>query len=227
MRAIMESGFYLIYLVFIMGLGLYISIKSKEKRVYLYFGLALFILGFGDAFHLVPRAVGLFTNTLNEPSKTLAAFLGIGKLVTSVTMTVFYGLVHLFIYKRSESARLPLVDITVNVLIIARFILCAFPQNGWITNESSLLWGILRNIPFVLVGIIAIVASFKHLRQFKHFKLMWLAIILSFAFYIPVVLFAHLASWVGMLMLPKTICYMWIGIMALLDFKESKSCKIS
>ena len=219
----MESGFYLIYLVFIMGTGIYLIAKTKGNKVYLYFGLAALILGFGDAFHLVPRAVGLFSGTLDEPSKNLALFLGIGKLITSITMTIFYGLIHLFIYKRSDAPRTMQIDVIVNTLIITRFILCAFPQNEWATNGSNLTWGIIRNIPFVLLGIIVIVISFKHFKGIKHFKLLWLAITLSFAFYLSVVLFVSTTKWVGMLMLPKTICYMWIGLMALLDFKANKN----
>ena len=222
MRAIMESGFYLIYLVFIMGLGIYLLIKSKEKRFFIYFGLAAFILGFGDAFHLVPRAVGLFSKTLDNPSETLAMFLGVGKLVTSITMTVFYGLAYIFIYKRVNKQRNKILDIVVLVLIVSRFALCAFPQNGWITNDSNILWGVLRNIPFVILGSIVIALFFMHFKEIKYLKWMGLATILSFGFYIPVVLFASTAKWVGMLMLPKTICYMWIGILELLDFKTNK-----
>ena len=222
MRAIMESGFYLIYLVFIMGLGIYLLIKSKEKRFFIYFGLAAFILGFGDAFHLVPRAVGLFSKTLDNPSETLAMFLGVGKLVTSITMTVFYGLVYIFIYKRVNKQSNKILDIVILVLIVSRFALCAFPQNGWITNDSNILWGVLRNIPFVILGSIVIALFFMHFKEIKFLKWMGFATILSFGFYIPVVLFASTAKWVGMLMLPKTICYMWIGILELLDFKTNK-----
>jgi len=222
MRAIMESGFYLIYLVFIMGLGIYLLIKSKEKRFFIYFGLAAFILGFGDAFHLVPRAVGLFSKTLDNPSETLAMFLGVGKLVTSITMTIFYGLVYIFIYKRVSKERNKIFDILVIILMISRFALCAFPQNGWVTNDSNVLWGVLRNIPFVILGSIVIVLFFMHFKETKYLKWMGPATILSFGFYIPVVLFASMAKWVGMLMLPKTICYIWIGILGLLDFKTIK-----
>ena len=47
---------------------------------------------------------------------------------------------------------------------------------------------------------------------------MWLTIVLSFGFYIPVVLWADAAFWVGMLMIPKTCAYVWtvlIGYRAL------------
>ena len=40
-----------------------------------------------------------------------------------------------------------------------------------------------------------------------YFKYIWLLILLSFAFYIPVVLFSSRIPGIGMFMLPKTICY--------------------
>ncbi len=45
-------------------------------------------------------------------------------------------------------------------------------------------------------------------------KRAWLAILLSFLFYIPVVLFADAAPAVGMLMIPKTLAYVWLLFMA-------------
>ena len=38
---------------------------------------------------------------------------------------------------------------------------------------------------------------------------MWLTILLSFGFYIPVVLFADTIPLMGMLMIPKTLAYLW------------------
>ena len=41
------------------------------------------------------------------------------------------------------------------------------------------------------------------------FRWMWLTIVLSFAFYIPVVLWADVIPMIGMLMIPKTCAYVW------------------
>ncbi len=219
MRAIMESSFYVIYLVSIIGIGVFLLIKDRNK--FLLFSLACIILGFGDAFHLVPRAVGLFTKTLDNPSELLAAYLGVGKLITSITMTIFYLLFYLYIYKRFDLKRNRIIDIIVLVLVIIRIVLCALPQNDWIHNSSSVLWGGIRNIPFMLLGALIIALSFINFKDKKYYKFMWLLITLSFAFYIPVVFFASTFSWVGMLMLPKTICYLLIGIIGILDYKDS------
>ena len=59
--------------------------KDKTERPD---GLAALILGCGDAFHLVPRVLNYFVTA------DFTAALGIGKLVTSITMTVFYVLMY-------------------------------------------------------------------------------------------------------------------------------------
>lgn len=213
MRAIFESSFYYLYLVFIILMGIYLSIKRKNTL----FGVACIVLGFGDAFHLIPRAIGLYTNTLDAPGATLAMWLGIGKFITSITMTVFYVLMYLFVYSKIEKKRNKTLDIVVICLFVIRVVLCLLPQNEWLINGNNLVIGICRNIPFVILGVLVICLLFKYLRGEKYFKCLWIAVILSFGFYLPVVLFASTYSWVGMLMLPKTICYIWIGISGLLN----------
>ena len=216
MRAYMETGFYVLYLALMTGVGLRLLLRPR-RPVSRLFGAACLVLGCGDAFHLIPRAVGLFTGTLDAPGPALAAWLGVGKLITSLTMTAFYLLVYLFIYRRAEIPRRREADIAVGLLAVCRLILCALPQNGWLTNDASLLWGVLRNLPFTVIGILVIAAAARHLRTVGAFRLLWLAMILSFAFYLPVVLWAGTVPWVGMLMLPKTVCYGWIAGMALAD----------
>jgi ABC-type iron transport system FetAB permease component len=69
------------------------------------------------------------------------------------------------------------------------------------------------------LGIIIIAVFFRDVRQNndKAFRLLWLAITLSFAFYIPVVLWADAIPIIGMLMIPKTCAYVWIVWMGYAD----------
>lgn len=46
------------------------------------------------------------------------------------------------------------------------------------------------------------------------------AIVLSFGFYIPVVLFADAVPMIGMLMIPKTCAYVWMVLMGYYDMKR-------
>ena len=168
MRAIIETVFDIFYLAAVLTVGIRMIRGSKSGSQFKLFGLMAVVLGAGDSFHLVPRALALCTTGLEN----YAVPLGLGKWITSITMTVFYVL------------------------------LCMMPKNQWLTNKTSLTWGILRNVPFALLGLLIIVLFYRSAKDHsdKAFRWMWLTIVLSFGFYIPVI---------GMLMIPKTCAYVW------------------
>lgn len=98
------------------------------------------------------------------------------------------------------------------------------PQNAWTSATPPLSWGIYRNLPFAAMGIIVIILFYKSARETKDvaFKNMWLTIVLSFAFYIPVVLFGDTIPIIGALMIPKTCAYVWT---VLIGYNEMKALK--
>jgi len=117
MQAIVETLFDTVYLISVITIGILMIRKSKGNRQFTMFGVMAVLLGSGDAFHLVPRALALCTTGLEN----FTVQLGLGKWITSVTQTI----------------------------------------------------------------------------------------VLSFAFYIPVVLWADVIPIIGMLMIPKTCAYVW------------------
>ena len=196
-----ESIFDIIYLIFAIAMGVCILHRKKDTSGRL-MGSAALILGCGDAFHLIPRVLNYFVDA------DFTVWLGAGKLVTSISMTVFYLLMYrlwLILYGEQEDRKLSIV---VYVLTAVRVLLCLLPQNGWFQNNSSVLWGIIRNIPFVALGGIIIWLFWKRREDIRYFRYVWLLVLLSFLFYIPVAVAAGLAPILGMLMLPKTVCYM-------------------
>ena len=207
MPALPESIFDICYLVFAIVSGILLLKKSKGRKYVRIFGIMTLLLGCGDALHLVPRVLNYRTDG------DYTAALGIGKLVTSITMTLFYILIEYARRDRYKIAGEKGVLASVWILGIIRIALCCFPQNGWTSAEPSLLWGILRNIPFALLGILTVVLWLRSAKNDTPLKLMWLAITLSFLFYIPVVLFAQTMPMIGMLMLPKTCMYVWMIVM--------------
>ena len=195
-----ESTFDILYLLFAIVCGVLILRRARNRTERL-MGLAALILGCGDAFHLVPRVLNYFVTA------DFTAALGVGKLVTSVTMTVFYVLLYyiwLGYYREKEQRGLTLC---VWALALVRIVLCLFPQNGWLSNSSDMTWGILRNVPFVLLGAAICWLYWQKRGADRIFRLVWLYILLSFLFYIPVAVGAGIVPMLGMLMLPKTICY--------------------
>lgn len=218
MQAIMETAFDVVYLVTVITLGVIMLSKGKELQHRL-FGIMAIVLGCGDAFHLVPRAYALCTDGLAAH----AASLGFGKLVTSITMTIFYlMLYHIWRKHYAITGKLPLT-ISLYVLALIRAVLCFMPQNNWLSPDAPLSWGIYRNIPFALMGLLIIVLFYQeaHKAGDKAFRFMWLAITLSFAFYIPVVLWADSYPLAGTLMIPKTCAYVWIVVMGFSDMKAA------
>lgn len=195
-----ESTFDILYLLFAIVGGIIILIKARNRTEKL-MGTAALVLGCGDAFHLVPRVINYFSST------DVTAALGIGKLVTSVTMTAFYVIVYYILIGYFNTERKKSVTVAVWALSAARVILCLFPQNGWIENKSDLVWGIIRNVPFVALGAMICVLYFKMRNESRRFAPVWIYILLSFAFYIPVTVGAGAVPILGMLMLPKTVCY--------------------
>lgn len=132
MQAIFETLFDIVYLVTVITLGILMFRGSKGRKQYLLYGIMAVTLGCGDAFHLVPRAVALCTTGLEN----YTAALGIGKLVTSVTMTLFYVLLYYVWRTRYQVNRQKGVSIAVWVLALARIVLCLMPQNAW-TSASA------------------------------------------------------------------------------------------
>lgn len=206
-QAIAETIFDVVYLSFAIITGITILRKGSNtlvKKV----GLMAVLLGAGDAFHLIPRFYSLWTTGLESN----AAILGTGKFITSITMTLFYLILYYIWREYYEIKNQKNLTIIMWALSIIRIALCLLPQNQWLVYRQPLLFGILRNIPFAIMGIIIIVIFAQEVKKKKDtiFYFMPLAVFLSFGFYLPVVLFSGIAPVIGILMIPKTMAYVWI-----------------
>lgn len=218
MQAIMETTFDTIYLISVITIGIKMIIGSKSNKQFKLFGLMAVLLGAGDAFHLIPRSYALLTTGLEAN----AAALGVGKLITSITMTIFYVILYHIWRQRYHVKDRKALTIVIYLLAVIRIALCLFPQNDWLNYNAPVLWGIYRNIPFAIMGMIIIYLFYFEVIKYNdnNFKFMWLAIVLSFALYIPVVLWATRIRWIGILMIPKTLAYVWIVIMGYKEFRN-------
>lgn len=207
MQAIVETVFDVVYLITVITLGIRMVQKSKGQTQFRLFGYMAIVLGAGDSFHLVPRALALCTTGLEN----FTTALGAGKWITSVTMTVFYVLLYHVWRQRYQVKGRQSLTAAVYALAGIRIVLCMMPQNDWLSASAPLSWGIYRNIPFALLGALVVILFYNSAKEHQDssFRYMWLTIVLSFAFYIPVVLFADAMPLIGMLMIPKTCAYVW------------------
>lgn len=207
MQAIFETVFDIIYLTTVITLGILMIRRSAGRRQFLLYGAMAVTLGCGDAFHLIPRAVALCTTGLAN----YTAALGIGKMITSVTMTAFYVLLYYVWRSRYEVEGRRNLTLAIWALAVARVVLCLMPQNAWTSVNPPLSWGILRNVPFTILGALIVVLFYRSAKEKQDAacRWIWLTVVLSFACYIPVTLFADAVPAVGMLMIPKTCAYVW------------------
>lgn len=207
MQAIIETLFDVCYLLSVITIGIRMVKSSKNSHQFKLFGWMAIVLGAGDSFHLIPRMIALCTTGLEN----FTVALGIGKWITSVTMTLFYVLLYYVWRERYEIKGQKNLTIAVYLFAAIRIALCMMPQNNWLSADASHSWGIYRNIPFAVIGLITIVLFYANAKQNNDtaFKWMWMTIVLSFGFYIPVVLWADTIPMIGMLMIPKTCAYVW------------------
>ena len=221
MQAIIETLFDLVYLITVITVGIRMIRSSKSGSQFRLFGWMAVVLGAGDSFHLVPRALALCTTGLEN----YVVPLGLGKWITSVTMTVFYVLLYYVWRKRYQIQGQKSVTLAVYLLSAARVVLCMMPQNKWLEAQSPLSWGIYRNIPFALLGLLIIVLFYRSAKEKNDtaFRWMWLTIVLSFGFYIPVVLWADTIPMIGMLMIPKTCAYVWTVLIGYAAMKKEQN----
>ena len=135
-----ESTFDVLYLVFAILTGIVILIKHRNKNDVL-MGTAALVLGLGDSFHLVPRVLNYFID------KDFTWYLGFGKLVTSITMTIFYILVFL-LYKsvyNKDDKNTKNVGITIYILAALRIALCLAPSKCGKKTSISADYGSIRH----------------------------------------------------------------------------------
>ena len=220
MQAIVETLFDAVYLISVITIGILMIRGSKEDRQFRLFGWMAVVVGAGDSFHLVPRVLALCTTGLENYTVPL----GIGKWITSVTMTIFYVLLYYVWRQRYKIKGQGGLTVAIYGLADLRIALCMMPQNQWLSAEAPLSWGIYRNIPFALLGLMVIVLFYRSAKEHrdKPFRWMWLTIVLSFGFYIPVVLWADIIPMIGMLMIPKTCAYVGTVLIGYFAMKQER-----
>ena len=206
-----EAIFDASYLVLALTIGIVLLTNASVNSARLLAGAAALTLVAGDAFHLVPRLLVIRTG---EEEKLRNA-LGTGKQITSITISLFYLLlwhIGLLVFAPKD---VKIWSYLLYALTAARIFLCLLPQNRWRDRFPPVAWGILRNIPFFLQGLLVAGLFFIHKNAVPGLAPMWLATILSFAFYLPVVIWVNKNPKIGMFMLPKICAYSWMLVILL------------
>ena len=212
---------YMVILIFVMWdrytEGIAIAgtpvITPENIDTYRYgFGVILAaLLAGGDAFHLIPRIIVNFRGSM----KYQDFFMGLGNLISSITMTLFYVVLILMAdtLEYDESMYNSGVEGLILIFTLIRLVILFLPQNGWFKREPNRTMAIARNVPFAIIGLLTVVGLFDVMAHAGNYhtgfyNLIIILVIGSFIFYMPVALLGKEKPKLGMLMIPKTICYM-------------------
>lgn len=137
MQAIVETLFDAVYLTSVIAIGVTMIVKSRGNKEYWLFGIMAVVLGAGDAFHLVPRALALCTTGLEN----FIVPLGIGKFITSITMTIFYIILYYVWRVRYKVNGQNGITAAVYLLSALRIALCFLPSECMAERQCAAFLG--------------------------------------------------------------------------------------
>jgi hypothetical protein len=216
----MESLFNISYLIVIWGLvSLMIlrlgRLKSDAKpfaiRVIAAFGL----LAFGDTGHVGFRvwaySLGGLESSLDLLGRSVS-LVGLGALMTAVTITIFYTIL-LEIWRFRYGRNMRVFEWLLVAAGLLRLLMMTLPINQWGQVIPPQPWSAIRNIPLMIqgLGVAFLILRDARISADSTFWRVGISILVSFAFYLPVILFVQQLPLLGMLMIPKTIAYVAMG----------------
>jgi hypothetical protein len=143
---------------------------------------------------------------------------GLGAVSTAFTVTLFYVLV-LELWKERFGRRSGPFEWFLLAAAAVRMVIMLLPANQWDQVVPPQPWSTLRNLPLMVqgLGVAAFILYDAFQAKDRTFKWIGGMILVSYACYIPVILFVQAAPLVGMLMIPKTMAYVAIGFLAYND----------
>jgi hypothetical protein len=219
----MEITFNVAYLIVVWGLVMAMirrqpDVSEADKAVTHLFIWAFALLALGDTGHVGFRVLAYAGGNL-ESTITLAGrevgLVGLGALATAVTVTIFYVLM-LVIWQRRYDKAYGWFGGLLFAAAAVRLLIMLFPANEWNSTVPPQPWSLYRNVPLMIQGLGVAYLILRDSRQVGDRPFTWIGImiLLSYAFYIPVILFVQQAPMVGMLMIPKTMAYVGIALIA-------------
>lgn len=198
------------------------NLTAETKTIGNLFILAFFLLALGDTGHVGFRVPAYLLGGLQQN----ATLVGLGALATAITVTFFYMVVA-EIWRVKFNKKRNLFWWALIIIGAARLVIMAFPQNEWLKHTLPYGWSLARNIPLIIQGLALAIAFLVCGAKQKDKFSVWVSIMIfvSYAFYIPVILFVKDVPMLGMLMIPKTLAYVAIAIIAYVVLFKRKPIK--
>ena len=177
---------------------------------------AFFLLALGDTGHVGFRVLAYAMGGL-ERNITLfgqdIGLVGLGALSTAITVTFFYTLV-LVVWARRYEKPFGWFGYLLILAGIVRLVYMGLPVNDWNSIVPPQPYSLYRNLFLILQGLGVAYLILRDAGQHKDRPFLWIGIciLISFGFYLPVILFVQKVPAIGMLMIPKTLAYVAIAI---------------
>ena len=192
------------------------SVSAQRRQQTRPFIWAFFLLALGDTGHVGFRVLAYALGGL-EKSVTVfgreVGLVGAGALSTAITVTFFYILI-LVVWSRCFEKPLGWFGIVLIVAGGARLVYMMLPVNSWNSIVPPQPYSLYRNSFLVIqgLGVAALIFRDSIAQNDRTFLWIGICILLSYAFYIPVILFVQTVPVIGMLMIPKTLAYVAIAV---------------
>jgi hypothetical protein len=226
----MEISFNIAYLIVVWGLVITMkrrewAVAPEDLRVARLVRWAFTLLALGDTghvgFRVLADAQGTLEATINVFGLELG-LVGLGALSTAVTVTFFY-LLMLEVWRTRFRRSYGWFEYLLLAAAGVRLLIMIPAANQWNNAVPPQPWSLYRNLPLMILGLGVAYLILRDARRAQDRAFIWIGImiLMSYALYIPVILFVQQVPLIGMLMIPKTIAYVVIGFIAYSDLYQS------
>jgi hypothetical protein len=179
---------------------------------------AFALLALGDSGHVGFRVVAYALGNLAAKPVVFGvpvSLVGVGALATAITVTIFYMLM-VNVWRLRFNKPMDGFAWLLLAAGVARLVVMAFPQNQWELVVAPYNWSLARNSLLVVQGLGVMGLFFRDAGRNHDRPFTWVAIMiaLSYTFYAPVILWVNQVPLLGMLMMPKTLAYLGVALIA-------------
>ncbi|GAB4562661.1 MAG: hypothetical protein Kow0047_10930 [Anaerolineae bacterium] len=222
-RMWVEVTFNIIYLIVVWGLVIAMTrrmarVAGRDRPVALLTRNAFALLALGDTGHVGFRVIAYAQGGLEATFSLFGrdiGWVGLGALATAVTVTLFYVLM-LEIWRARFDQPYGWLGYVLLAAAAVRLAIMALPANEWNRAIPAQPWSLYRNIPLMIqgLGVAYLILRDAARRGDRTFLWIGVSILVSYACYTPVILWVQKVPALGMLMIPKTLAYVAIAIIA-------------
>jgi hypothetical protein len=218
-----EVSFNIAYLIVVWGLVVAMTrrqsaVAPEDRRVASLVRWAFALLALGDTGHVGFRVLAYAQGNLGATIQIFGlelGLVGLGALSTAITVTFFYVLM-LEVWRNRFDRKYGWFGYALLAAAALRLVLMIPPANQWDSVVPPQPWSLYRNLPLTILGLGIAYLILRDARRAGDRAFTWIGIMIlvSYACYIPVILFVQQVPTIGMLMIPKTMAYVAIGFIA-------------